>query len=72
MAVLRRFSGWGGLGKAFQKDNPTSSKLRELLGDEAYEQANLSRNSAYYTPSYIIDSLWDIARKLGFKGGRVL
>lgn len=72
MAVLRRFSGWGGLGKAFQKDNPTSSKLRELLGDEAYEQANLSRNSAYYTPSYIIDSLWDIARNLGFKGGRVL
>ena len=72
MAVLRRFSGWGGLGKAFQRDNPTSSKLRELLGDEAYEQANLSRNSAYYTPSYIIDSLWDIARNLGFKGGRVL
>ena len=72
MAVLRRFSGWGGLGKAFQKDNPTSSKLRELLGDEAYEQANLSRNSAYYTPSYIIDSLWDIARNLGFKKGSVL
>ena len=71
MAVLRKFSGWGGLGKAF--DNyEYSNKLKALLGEEAYEQANLSRYSAFYTPAKITDTLWDIARALGFKGGKVL
>lgn len=77
MKVLRQFSGWGGLGKAFVekddwRDNPTAKRLKELLGDEAYAQAEMSRNSAYYTPASVIDSMWDIARALGFKGGKVL
>ena len=80
MAVLRKFSGWGGLGKAFQEKGygygydptATSKRLKTLLGDEAYEQANMSRNSAYYTPAKVIDALWDIARAMGFKGGKVL
>lgn len=76
MKVLRQFSGWGGLGKAFvEKDdwsNPTAKRLKELLGEEAYAQAEMSRNSAYYTPASVIDTMWDIARALGFKGGKVL
>ena len=77
MKVLRQFSGWGGLGKAFVekdgwRDNPTAKRLKELLGDEAYAQAEMSRNSAYYTPASVIDTMWDIARALGFKGGKVL
>lgn len=76
MKVLRQFSGWGGLGKAFVEkedwSNPTAKRLKELLGDEAYAQAELSRNSAYYTPASVIDTMWDIARALGFKGGKVL
>lgn len=78
MAVLHRFSGWGGLGKAFNNTSasygvkPTAVRLRELLGDEGYEQANMSRNSAYYTPAKVIDTMWDIARMMGFKGGKVL
>lgn len=78
MAVLRQFSGWGGLGKAFENERatyngkPIYQYLKELLGDEAYQQANKSRNSAYYTPANIIDTLWDIAKAMGFKGGKVL
>ena len=78
MAVLRQYSGWGGLGKAFENNTvyrnnkPQPKYLRELLGEEAYEQANMSRNSAYYTPAHVIDTLWDIARAMGFKGGKVL
>ena len=80
MRVLRQFSGWGGLGKAFNENpggaygafNPTPRRLKALLGDEAYEQAVMSRNSAYYTPASVIDAMWDIARALGFKGGNVL
>ena len=71
MAVLRQYSGWGGLGKAFT-DAAMSKRLRELLGDEAYEQANMSRNSAYYTPAAVIDAMWDVAKAMGFQGGNVL
>ena len=76
MAVLRKFSGWGGLGKAFNESgysyNPTARRLRELLGNEAYEQAVMSRNSAYFTPARIIDTMWDIARAMGFTGGSMV
>ena len=80
MAVLRQFSGWGGLGKAFNPDGYSGgyrpdgipARLRALLGEEAYEQANMSRNSAYYTPATVIDTMWDIARAMGFTGGNVL
>lgn len=77
MQILRKFSGWGGLGKAFENDspysfNPTAKKLKELLGADGYQQAVDSRHSAYYTPANVIDALWDIARAMGFKGGKVL
>lgn len=71
MKTLRKFSGWGGLGKAFQ-DPAYSQRLKELLGEEAYNDASESSYSAYYTPTYIADTLWDIAEKLGFKGGVIL
>lgn len=78
MSVLRKFSGWGGLGKAFNQASYSWSKdsiparLQSLLGAEGYEQAVMSANSAYYTPAYVIDTLWDIAKQLGFKGGNIL
>lgn len=78
MRVLRQFSGWGGLGAAFSdggydwKLRERNKKIRELLGEEAYEQAVMSANSAYYTPAYVVDTLWDIAGQLGFKGGNIL
>ena len=71
MSVLRKFSGWGGLGKAFS-DNQTALRLQELLGAEGLEQAIMSANSAYYTPAYVVDTLWDIAEQMGFKGGNIL
>lgn len=80
MEILRKFSGWGGLGKAFNENpngaygeiNKTPRILKELLGEEAYNNAIESANSSYYTPTHIIDTLWDIAENLGFKGGRIL
>ena len=77
MQTLRKFSGWGGLGKAFNEDtsyapNPIAKKLRELLGEKAYKEAVMSANSAYYTPAYVVDTLWDIAEQMGFNGGNIL
>lgn len=77
MQTLRKFSGWGGLGKAFREGtsyapNPIQKKIRELLGEKAYQEAVMSANSAYYTPAYVVDTLWDIAEKMGFEGGNIL
>ncbi|WP_304609805.1 LPD38 domain-containing protein [Muribaculum intestinale] len=70
MQWLRMFSGWGGLGKAFT-NNAYADRIRKLLGD-SYQDAVDSRKSAYYTPAAIIDSLWDIAKAMGFQGGTIL
>ena len=79
MKVLRQYSGWGGLGKAFNEHpngrystNPITNRLKELLGDEAFRLAEDSKDSAFYTPAVVIDAMWDIARAMGFKGGTVL
>lgn len=71
MAVLRKFSGWGGLGKVFS-DNTYPTRLQQLMGTEAYQEAVMSANSAYYTPAYVVDTLWDIVTQMGFKGGYIL
>lgn len=71
MAVLRKFSGWGGLGKVFS-DNTYSTRLQQLMGTEAYQETVMSANSAYYTPAYVVDTLWDIVTQMGFKGGYIL
>ena len=81
--VLAKFTGWGGLGEYFKGEPGTTywsdhgekspyQILKELLTDEELEAAQLSRNSAYYTPAAVIDELWNIAEQLGFKGGNVL
>lgn len=70
-AVLRQFSGWGGLGTFFN-NRETREKLVALLGDDGYQQAAMSINSAYYTPANVIDTMWDIVGNLGFNGGNIL
>lgn len=81
--VLRKFTGWGGLGEAFKGEPGTTyysyggekspyQQLQDILTPEELEAAQLSRNSAYYTPANVIDTLWDVAVKCGFRGGNVL
>ena len=77
MAILRRYSGWGGLGAAFNEGsawapNPVNKRLREALTPEEYQAAVMSRNSAYYTPAAVIDAMWDVAKALGFKSGNIV
>jgi len=80
--TLAKFTGWGGLGEYFKGEPGTTyyghgekspyEVIKELLTDEELQAAQLSRNSAYYTPADIIDQLWSIAKKLGFRGGNIL
>ncbi|MBR0263566.1 MAG: zeta toxin family protein, partial [Prevotella sp.] len=72
-AVLRQYSGWGGLGTFFNDESSAeNAQLRDLLTEEEYKDAVMSINSAYYTPATVIDTLWDVAKAMGFKGGNVL
>ena len=73
MEVLRKYSGWGGLGTFFNDATTAEYRtLRDLLTEEEYNDAVMSINSAYYTPATVIDTLWDIAEALGFEGENVL
>ena len=71
--ILARYSGWGGLTNAFDSSKPEySGELKEILSEEDYKKCKAETVDAYYTPPYVINSMWKIAERLGFKGGRVL
>ncbi|MCH5234455.1 MAG: hypothetical protein J1E16_04115 [Muribaculaceae bacterium] len=77
MKILSQYSGWGGLGSAFNERGGYSSysvakRLKELLGAEGFQEALKSTRSAFYTPAEVINPLWDLAKALGFKGGKIL
>lgn len=76
-SVLNRYTGWGGLPKAFnpEQDDPAwrarAESLPDLLGED-YTSAKGSVVNAHYTAVFVIDAIWEAVRRLGFQGGRVL
>ena len=73
MAVLRQYTGWGGLGGYFNNEYTAEHReLKSLLTDEEMAAAALSINTAYYTPVEVIDNMWEVAKRLGFEGGNIL
>jgi N12 class adenine-specific DNA methylase/predicted RNA methylase len=76
-SVLNRYTGWGGLPKAFnpEQDDPAwrarAESLPDLLGED-YTSAKGSVVNAHYTAVFVIDAIWEAVRRLGFRGGRVL
>lgn len=74
-ACLAAYSGWGGLSDVFAKrtDFPVEqARLEELLGPSGYSSAMESVLTAYYTEPHIVRGVWEMVRKMGFTGGRVL
>ena len=71
-AILAQWTGWGGLGSAFNVYSAPYATLRVLLTEDELREANESRLTAYYTPAKIIDQIWDAVSALGFKGGNIL
>lgn len=81
--ALAGYIGWGSFGqelfqgsweKPVYKDGweDENNWLRETLGEEAWKEAQNSIINAHYTDPYTINAMWEMARQLGFKGGRVL
>lgn len=71
-AILAQWTGWGGLGAAFNEYSAPYATLRGILTEDELREANESRLTAYYTPAKIIDQIWDAVSALGFKGGNIL
>lgn len=71
-AILAQWTGWGGLGAAFNEYSAPYATLRMLLTEDELREANESRLTAYYTPAKIIDQIWDAVSALGFKRGNIL
>lgn len=74
--ILNRYTGWGSIPNAFDpwhlEWRERNKLLLELLTSEEYESARLSTPNAHYTPIEIVEAIWAMLRRLGFKGGRVL
>jgi N12 class adenine-specific DNA methylase/predicted RNA methylase len=75
--TLNKYTGWGGIKQPFDRF-PASDwiertmDLKNLLTEEQFQSASDSTMDAHFTPLPIVKSVWDIVRKLGFTGGRVL
>ena len=80
-ATLARYVGWGGLANAFP--DPTSGKfkaawdkrgpeLRDLLDKDEYAAARRSTRNAHYTAKPVVEAMWKMVERLGFKGGMAL
>lgn len=50
---------------------PFYEQLKELLTPQEFQSAIRSTTTSHYTPEPIIRSLWKIAERIGFRGGRI-
>ena len=81
--VIAAYTGWGSFGQElFQGtyENPRPQKgweersewLRDNLGKTEWEGVQRSIINAHYTDPPTVMAMWDMVRKMGFEGGRVL
>ena len=79
--TLSKYVGWGGIKEAFPDPSTkqygkgledVGARLKELLTADEYATAARSIQYAHYTSEDVISFMWDLARQLGFKGGRVI
>jgi N12 class adenine-specific DNA methylase len=74
-AALAKFSGWGSFPGLFRYGSDLEDQgdiVRKLIGEGAWEAARASTLNAHYTAPQIVSAMWDAARRLGLKGGRIL
>ena len=71
-SILAQYSGWGGLNMCFDDKHSMYEKVIKTLSKHEYKEARASILTAFYTPVNIINLIYDVLIKAGFKGGRVL
>lgn len=75
-AVLASYTGWGWGSEILNEDNERYAKQRAqlegLMTPDELAQAKASTLNAHYTSDKVVRPMWELARRLGFTGGRVL
>lgn len=74
---LLSYAGWGGLARIFEdlSRNPYKDKLEQLkaqLSDQEFNSARSTVTDAFYTDQVLVGAMWDVMRRFGFVGGRVI
>lgn len=76
---LSKFSGWGAMPSLFARNPPSDDKfsdersqLTALLTADQMTQAAESTINSHYTSREIVATMWSIATRIGFTGGRFL
>lgn len=83
--VLAGYIGWGSFGQelfqgswerpAYKDEGIWKERgqwLRETLGESAWKSAQRSITNAHYTDPPTVLAMWDMVRRMGFDGGKVL
>jgi N12 class adenine-specific DNA methylase len=55
-----------------EKWQAEAEEFRALMTDEEYDSAERSTLNAHYTSPQIVQAMWQMADKMGFKGGRLI
>ncbi len=74
--VLKEYAGFGGIPKAFDKNDPNWNReawlLYSMLTDKEYNAARGSILNAHYTSGEIVQGIYSGLENLGFNGGTIL
>lgn len=80
--ILAQYVGWGGLAPVFKNETwnkvwndkygEFAKQLKELITPEELRAAKESTINAHYTDRSVIDAMWKMVERMGFKGGRIL
>ncbi|MBC9927255.1 helicase-related protein [Leucobacter sp. cx-169] len=75
--VLSAWTGWGPLAPALgvlvdERWQDTADRLEALLSPEAFTWAQDVCDTSYFTPTVVGEAVFDLLRRSGFTGGRVL
>ena len=74
-SALVRYVGWGGLPQIFNPATDWQAESRELaklISKEEFRLARASTLNAHYTSGEIIQGMYAVLERLGFKEGRIL
>ena len=76
LQALKEYAGFGGIPKAFDKNDPNWNReawlLQSMLTDKEYNAARASTLNAHYTSGEIVQGIYNGLENLGFNGGTIL
>lgn len=69
--ILAKYKGWGGIDTRYIPYE-LSSRFGQLFDWEQRKAMQSSQNNAFFTPTGVIDAMYNGLKRMGFKGGNVL